>query len=99
MYDDDQTNYWATAAIWLVGITAGVFICWGLFLGIRALVRHSEQHSVFLAQHCKLIATSDGSYSYGYGMTTSGKYGYGNIWTDGSKTYKCDDGVTRTEAD
>lgn len=98
MYDDEQTNYWALAAIWIVGITTAFFICWGLFVGIRALVRHSEQHTAFLAQHCKLVATVQGGYSYGYG-NVNGHYGYGQIYNAGSKTYKCDDGVTRTESD
>lgn len=78
-------------AIIVLALVVGV--CWLLFLGLRAIIRSDAQHQAWISQHCKVIGTVSGSYSYAY--VSSGHMA--SVYTPGSTTYKCDNGTTDTE--
>lgn len=75
-----------------IGIIIGLVVLFGGFKLVQALVHADEQHQAWLKQHCRIVAQTSDSGSYGW---YNGKYVY--MDTPGTTTYKCDDGITRTE--
>ena len=63
------------------------------------IIKEQEEWKVFSAAHeCKVVAKTQGHSSVGTLYNSNGSVGFGSIYSPGSKSYLCNNGITYTRS-